>query len=62
MVSLGVGKFYDLIQKTDNPIRGKRGLAFENGGDENGASCHIRVARTAVSKIADDFLAVFPIE
>ncbi len=60
--NLGVGKFYDPIQKTDNPIRGKRGLTFENGGDENGASCHLQVASTAVAKIADDFLAVFSIE
>ena len=60
--SPGVGKFHDRLQKTDNPIRGKRGLAFENEGGENTASCHLRVTNTAVFKIADDFLAIFSFE
>ncbi len=60
--NLGVRECQGPLQKTDNPIRGKRGLAFKNGRGENAASCHLRVGSTAVAKKADDFLAIFAIE
>ena len=60
--NLGVRKCQGPLQKTDNPIRGTRDLAFENGPGENAASCHLRVGSTAVAKKADDFLAIFAIE
>ena len=31
----GVGESHDPLQKTDNPIRGKRGLALRNSGSED---------------------------